>query len=87
MLPLPSLRDIPTRVLLGWYQHARYNPHSRYYGVDRFNPNLVDYGPEYHKNGYTWDQIKAELDTREHVPAGKEAKAVRKRMDWRRKHR
>jgi len=76
-LPVPQLKDLHTKVLMGLMSEARS------YQYDRIDPRFaskdwVICGNENHKDGYTLEQIKAELNTREHIPNKKEAKKLRR---------
>lgn len=63
---LRAIKKTPTRELLGWLQSARACG-------GWWSP--VDKNSEY---GHKFDDIKAELDTREHIPNKKEARALRR---------
>ena len=76
-LQIPQLKDLHTKVLM------RLMNEMRSYQYDKIDPRFaskdwVICGDENHKDGYTFDQIKAELDTREHIPNKKEAKKLRR---------
>ncbi len=75
---IKPLTEIPTRQLLAWRDSC--------YGcggavaVDGDKPHYDEGGSL--RNGYTLEEIKAELATREHIPNKKEAAALRRQNAW-----
>ena len=68
----PTLGNVRTRILLDWLAK------SRKFG-GKYTPNDHHY--------FTTEEIKKELNTREHIPRGKEAKELRKEKARAKRHR
>jgi hypothetical protein len=72
-----SIKVVPTRLLLSWLNAARVKGSGSWWRSDYYLDHVPGVGPKNERP--TFDEIKAELSTREHIPNKKEAKKIRQK--------